>query len=774
MNTQIFNFDADWKRHVGDLQAPFTTGHLCKAKTYINCGAAATVDDGSWTPVTLPEDALIDTPIADMRTDWAGGVKEFMGNMPGYDFANGSKPRDVIWYRKHFDLPVSQEGSRIFLQFDGVMRNSTVYLNQYGIGTHASGYTSFRYDVTDFVRDKDNLLAVRVDPREIEGWWYQGAGIYRHVRLIVTPEVYVDDTELCVKSKISDGRAIVNVKGKVVNKTEHDFDDTLKCILCGGGQIIEANVRVCVPAYKSADFTVPFVVGDFKAWDIDTPNLYTAELSLENGSTAKVTFGIREAVFDAQRGFLLNGRRVEIKGVCLHMDHAGIGTAQYDGIHEYRLRKLREIGCNAIRPGHHAPSPEFLDACDRLGFLVLGENRMLSSSEERLCELEIMIKRDRNHPSIILWSIGNEEIRLQRDLACASKICKTVIQKIRSLDDRPVTEAYLFDCAPDDKDAQDRADLIMSYCDVVGFNYSNAFLDEARRRYPDKPFIWTEQSSFSATRGAVANSEAHSRFLLSHLDAPKQTAEILRDRPYMCGAFYWTGFDYYGEPSPFDFPAVTSQFGILDLCGYKKQTTAYYEGLWKPDEAVFSLAPHWNADDSAAENGTRDVLLFGRFDRAELLLNGKSLGERTVSYGDYAKWEAVTYEPGELTARVFRDGTLVATLTNQTTGEPATLRLTHADTSNDASGRSVSIVDIDTLDKNGLPVPTATCEVTVSAPEGFAVRLAAGNPRSHELSGSGKVKLFYGKAQMIVVKPADAHGTVRVAAGGLDTQEIIL
>lgn len=767
------NFDRDWLRHIGDVQAPFTTGHLCKARTCINNGAATTVDETNWTPVTLPDDALIDTPITDMRTDWTGGVKEFMGNMPGYDFANGSKPREVVWYRKHFDMPEATEPCRIFLQFDGVMRNSTVYLNQYEVGRHASGYTSHRYDITDFVREKNNLLAVRADPREIEGWWYQGSGLYRHVALITTPEVYIDDTELCVRSKIDGQKATVRVGGVIVNKTENDFDDVITCRIRCGEQTVEAQLAIHAKSLSNTAFSVPFIVENFKAWDIDEPNLYIAELSLDNGSTAEVTFGIREAVFDAQKGFLLNGRRVEIKGVCLHMDHAAIGTAQYDCIHEYRLKKLKELGCNAVRPGHHAPSPEFLDACDRLGFLVLGENRMLSSSQERLAELETMIKRDRNHPSIILWSIGNEEIRLQRDLACADKICRTVRRKIKSLDVRPITEAYLFDCAPDDADAQNRADRIMPYCDVIGFNYSNAFLDEARRRYPDKAFLWTEQSSFSATRGAVANSHEHSRFLLSHLDAPKQTAEILRDCPWMCGAFYWTGFDYYGEPSPFDFPAVTSQFGILDLCGYKKQTTAYYENLWKPDEEAFSLAPHWNEDDSANGN-TRDVILFGRFDRAELFVNGKSVGERTVSYGDYAKWEGVTYEKGELTAKVFRGNTQVASLTNRTTGTPVTLRLTHAFTGKDASGRTLAIVDIDTQDADGRFVPTATDTIRVQVPDGFEVRMASGDPQTHEISSAGSVKLFYGRAQAVVVYPTDAHGTIAFAAANLGCAEIEL
>lgn len=758
MTTRI-NFDREWLRHIGDVQANFTTGHLCKARTCINNGAAATVDESGWTAVTLPDDALIDTPIEDMRTDWAGGVKEFMGNMPGYDHANGSKPREVLWYRKHFDLPVDITGRRVFLQFDGVMRNSTVYLNQYEVGRHASGYTSFRYDITDFVREKNNLLAVRADPREIEGWWYQGSGIYRHVSLIITPEVYIDDTELRVVSRIDGADAHVTVSGTLVNRTEQDASESLSCHVRCGEQTAEARVEVSASALSVTPFSLTVTLPDFKAWDIDDPQLYTAALSLSSGATAEVTFGIREAVFDADRGFLLNGRRVEIRGVCLHMDHAAIGTAQYDCIHDFRLKKLKALGCNAIRPGHHAPSPEFLDACDRLGFLVLGENRMLSSSQERLDELKTMVKRDRNHPSIVLWSIGNEEIRLQRDLACADKICRTVRQTIKALDDRPITEAYLFDCAPDDAEAQDRADHIMPYCDVIGFNYSNAFLDEARRRYPDKAFLWTEQSSFSATRGAVANSHEHSRFLLSHLDAPKQTAHVLRDKPWMCGAFYWTGFDYYGEPSPFDFPAVSSQFGILDLCGYQKQTTAYYESLWKPDEDHFSLAPHWNADDSAVD-GKRDVLLFGRFDRAELFVNGKSAGERSVEYGDYAKWEGIVYEAGEIVAHVFREGKQVATLTQRTTGEAVTLRASVAYVGEDASGRTLTIVDIDTLDADGNFVPTATPAVSVTVPDGFDVRMASGDPRSHEISSSGTVKLFYGRAQAVILSPTGAHGTI--------------
>lgn len=770
MKTTRINFDRDWLRHIGDVQAPFTTGHLCKARTCINNGAAATVDEGEWVPVTLPDDALIDTPITDMRTDWEGGVKEFMGNMPGYDFANGSKVRDVVWYRKHFDLADAASGGRVFLQFDGVMRNSTVYLNQYEVGHHASGYTSFRYDITDFVREKNNLLAVRADPREIEGWWYQGSGIYRHVALIMTPEIYIDDTDLRVVSRVEGKHAKVTFSGTVVNQTEQD--DTAVCHLTITSGIL-SDVQIQSTALSRTPFSITVDVPDFTPWDIDNPYLYTAELSLENGARAEVTFGIREAIFDADKGFLLNGRRVEIKGVCLHMDHAAIGTAQYDCIHDFRLKKLKELGCNAVRPGHHAPSPEFLDACDRLGILVLGENRMLSSSAERLAELETMIKRDRNHPSIILWSIGNEEIRLQRDLACATKICRTVRQTIKALDDRPITEAYLFDCAPDDTEAQNRADHIMPYCDVIGFNYSNTFLDAARRRYPDKAFLWTEQSSFSATRGAVVNSHEHSRFLLSHLDAPKQAAEVLRDCPWMCGAFYWTGFDYYGEPSPFDFPAVTSQFGILDLCGYKKQTTAYYESLWKPDEDHFSLAPHWNEDDSAPD-GKRDVLLFGRFDRAELFVNGKSVGERTAAYGDYAKWEGVTYEPGEITAHVFRDSKQVATLKNATTGTAVSLRLTCAYTGTDASGRTLSIVDIDTVDENGHFVPTATNAVSVATQDGVDARMASGDPQTHEISSAGTVKLFYGRAQAIIVYPTGTHGTVTFSTSALGCAEIEL
>lgn len=762
-------FDKNWLRYIGDIKAPYTTGDLFKAKDCFTNGAAENLDDSKWSRVTLPDDYLVEADIKNITYEVDGTVGNVEGKIQGYDFFNGSKVRSTAWYRKHFTLPDDFKGKRVFVDFDGVMRNSTLYLNEFMIGSHKSGYCGFSYDITDFLnQDGENILAMRVDPSEVEGWWYQGAGIYRHVFLRSEPEVYFVKDELFAKTKLLVNKAVIEISGKIFNNTPKEFSDKISIeITTPDNKKINDFTDVYADGIEFGEYKKNLEIKNPVLWDLDSPNIYNLTVKLNNGAEYQTTFGFRDIKFDKDNGFLLNGRKVELKGVCLHQDFAGAGTMQLDPFHEYRIQKLKEIGCNAIRSSHNPPTVEFLDACDRLGMLVMDETRVLSSSEERLAELEYLVKRDRNHPSIILWSIGNEERRLQRT-PCAKKITETVVNRLKKLHpEAAVTEAYIFhDFVGENENNKGICRWILDYCDVIGLNYARTQINYLSEIYPEKTFILAEDSSLNSTRGVVQTDENKSQLFLQYDGAVPTIAKMCATIDKLNGCFYWTGFDYLGEPTPFKYPAISSQFGILDLCGFKKDATYFYEAMWKPQENIYHLGPHWNPVKD--DKGLREVVLFGKCDSAELLLNGVSLGEKTRGDFSYIRFTDVKYEVGELTAIFKVDGKVVAKRSVKTTLEPNCLVADKNFIGLDKSGRRVTLITVSTKDVNGNFVPTADENIEIVASEGIETYATAGDPASHTKAKSKVQKLFGGLLMIIALCDEKNKGSITIKSDNLN------
>jgi beta-galactosidase len=484
--------------------------------------------------------------------------------------------------------------------------------------------------------------------------------------------------------------------------------------------------------------------------------LYRLESKLiSSGGTVDVLstrFGVRTIRFDKDSGFHLNGKRVELKGVCLHQDHAGVGVAVPDRLNEWRMEQLKQYGVNAYRSSHNPPTPELLDACDRLGILVMDENRLIGSSPETLGQLRRLIERDRNHPSVIMWSIGNEEP--EQTTSRGARIARTMLQTIKQLDPtRPVTYA---------SNARNNDQGINAVVELRGFNYKNiSDIDKYRREHPQQILFGSEEASTYSTRGIYANDPEHVHVSAYDVNHPKHgaTAEdwwsFYDARQWLAGGFVWTGFDYRGEPSPYKWPAISSQFGFLDTCGFPKDIAFYYQAWWTV-QPVLHLLPHWNW--TGKEGQPIDVWAFSNLEAIELLLNGKSLGRQTMKRDSHLEWK-VPYRPGVLEARGYRNGRLVKTTRVETTGAPMRLLLAADRTTIAADGRDVSIVTVSATDSKGRLVPIADNSVEFDGEgDGKMIGVGNGDPGSHEadkIVGGADAprwtrKLFNGYAQVIV------------------------
>ncbi len=470
-------------------------------------------------------------------------------------------------------------------------------------------------------------------------------------------------------------------------------------------------------------------------------------------------FGIRTIRFDKDKGFLLNDKLVKIKGTCNHQDHAGVGSALPDRIQYYRIEKLRECGSNGYRTSHNPPTPELLDACDRLGMLVMDETRMMSSDSEGLSQLERMIRRDRNHPSVILWSLGNEEPIQGTDRG--QRITSTMKRLVKSLDPtRPVTAAMNGGWGKG----------VSNVVDVQGFNYlHNGGVDEFRAKFPDKPAIGSEEASAYSTRGVYENDKTKGWLSAYDVNKPDYgtTAEewwnYYMARPFVAGAFAWTGFDYRGEPSPYDWPTVNSQFGFIDSCGFPKDTFYYYKAWWT-EKPVLHVFPHWNW--AGKEGQEISVWVHSNCDEVELSLNGKSLGKKPVPRLSHLEWK-VKFEPGTLSAKGFRDGKAVAEDKVETTGAAAAIKLIPDRSKIDADGEDVSLVTVAVMDAQGRVIPTADNEVSFSLDGvGQIIGVGNGDPSSHEPDKASKRKAFNGLA-LVIVQSSKKAGELRLSASSV-------
>ncbi|MGH9455315.1 MAG: beta-galactosidase GalA, partial [Terriglobia bacterium] len=637
----------------------------------------------------------------------------------------------IGWYRRVFDIPQSDVGKRLSIEFDGVFRDSMVALNGNFLGGNLSGYAPFRYDITDHANyGGKNVLVVRVDATEYEGWFYEGAGIYRHVWLVKTGPVHVPQWGTFVTSKVEGGAATLTISTEVSNEAGGDAAcQVVSTVLDGAGRVVatDRSAAVPIPGWKRRATQQQINLARPALWSIEEPNLYSLVTTIEVAGAVvdryETPFGVRTILFDPDKGFLLNGKPVKIKGTCNHQDHAGVGSALPDRLQYYRIARLKEMGSNGYRTSHNPPTPELLDACDRLGMVVLDETRMFSSVPEALSQLSRLVRRDRNHPSVVFWSTGNEEP--EQSTERGARMCATMKRLAWRLDPtRSITQAM--------NDGWGQG--ISAVLDVQGFNYHHApQIDAFHQKFPKQPTTGTEVGSTVSTRGIYVNDKEKGYVSAYDVNYPPwaTTAEewwqTYDRRQFLSGGFVWTGFDYRGEPTPYGWPCINSHFGLMDTCGFPKDNYYYYQAWWS-GKPVLHLFPHWNW--AGKEGQEIEVWCHSNLESVELLLNGKSLGSQKMNRDSHLAWK-VKYAPGVLEARGYRGGELALTDKRQTTGEPAKIVLRPDREEIAADGEDVSVIEVHVVDAQGRLVPVAENEITFQiSGNGKIIGVGNGNPTS--------------------------------------------
>jgi beta-galactosidase len=719
--------DFGWKFHLGD--------DWPDALRLDKAGASAgpvteSFSDVGWRTVNLPHDWAVELPF-DASADGSHGF---------HPIGPGFPQNSVAWYRRTFDLPAGDSGKRLWLEFDGVFRDCTVFVNGWSVGHHEGGYNSFRYDITDLANyGGRNVIAVRVDASKFEGWFYEGAGIYRHVWLEKTSPLAIAPDGIFVfsqfKNNVPSDRAKILVETRLLNTLANAAPVTVKCEITspGGKTVAKFKETGIVNASAQGDVNLEAKISSPLLWSPESPNLYHLVTTVEaNGKTVdrnETEFGIRTVAFDANKGFLLNGRPYELKGTCNHQDHAGVGAALPDALQSFRVKALKAMGCNAIRTSHNPPTPELLEACDRLGLIVMDENRLLGSDAQNLGRWQNQILRDRNHPSVCIWSIANEEFNVQ-DTPSGIRVATTMQNFVERLDPtRPVTYA-----APV---GDDYTGNINSVIQVRGWNYhTGGDMEDYHREHPAQPEVGTEQGSSVSTRGIYTN-DAVRGYVSAYDDNAQQwssTAEYwwsyFAERPWLSGGFVWTGFDYRGEPTPYGWPCINSHFGVMDTCGFPKDNFYYYQSVWL-DKPMVHLLPHWNWP--GREGQPINVWCYSNCKQVELFLNGQSLGKQAMPKNSHLEWN-VTYAPGTLSAKGYDDtGAVIAETEVATTGEPSSVHLVSDRSTLNADGEDVSVITVSVTDSQGRVVPVASNKINfeLSGP-GRIIGVGNGDPSCHE------------------------------------------
>lgn len=761
----------DWRfalGHASDPERDFGFGR--NQRTYAKAGGelaaavAADFDDSAWSRVQIPHDWAIDLPFTPSPAPPPEGEEDPRA-------AHGFKPlgreypdTSVGWYRLPLDIPAEMAGRRLSLEFDGAFRDVVVFLNGFIVHEHEGGYSPFTVDITDFATPGQvNGLAVRVDASLGEGWFYEGAGLYRHVWLTAVDPLHVPQWGVTVRARPSGAGARADLMVDVSNASAGRRACEVVCTIRSpdGRPVAEARAPLTIEAWEAGKATLPAAWDAAPLWSVETPRQHSliTEIVADGRVLDRVEtlFGVRTAEFDAKRGFLLNGQPLKLLGACCHQDHAGVGAAVPDRLQAWRIEQLKGMGCNAYRASHNPPTPELLDACDRLGMLVIDETRRMSSDAAALDELAKLVRRDRNRPSVIAWSIGNEEQVIQ-GTARGAAIARTMKRLVNRLDPtRPITAA---------KD-QAFGEGISPVVDILGFNYRTPQMEPYHARVPDQPILGSETGSTVSTRGEYIRDDA--RHIVPAYDREHpwwaSTAEewwtIAAERPYIAGGFIWTGFDYRGEPTPFNrWPSVASYFGAMDSCGFPKDNYWFYRAWWRP-EPLLHLFPHWNW--TGREGEVIDVWVHSNLDRVELFLNGRSQGAKDVVRNRHLEW-SVPFAPGVLEARGWKDGRLVSRVRRETVGPATRIELTADRVRLSSDGEDVAMVTARALDARGGPAPLAD-DLVVFEIDGPARVIGVGNgdPVSHEADRASRRRLFNGLAQAIV-QTDRRDGPIRLTA----------
>ncbi|MBK7106481.1 MAG: DUF4982 domain-containing protein [Ignavibacteriae bacterium] len=779
ISVQIFsseykNFNFDWK---------FSKGNFPKAENIY-------FDDSDWQSVNVPHDWAIYGPLDKMgdpetaKLPWKGEG----------------------WYRKIFKMEKALEGKKIFFIFDGVMAFPKIYINGKLAYQWDYGYNSFHFDATNFIKfGEENLIAVYVDTRNHESRWYPGAGIYRKVQMIISDPIHINIWGTNISTpKASMENTDVRTFTKITNSNKSEEKIILKSLVIdpNGNEIFQ---EIDTSQFKGEyEFEQWFRFPNPKLWDVENPNLYSLKsIVIVNNrivDTLTSRFGIRSIKFTADDGFHLNVKRVRLQGVCLHQDHGPLGSAFNKRAMERQLEILKDMGCNAIRTSHNIPAPELLDLCDEMGFLVIDEafdkwdkkgdlldDKDFNEWAER--NITNFILRDRNHPSIILWSIGNEMWEIGANTHGSYNKLVEMISHYRKLDPtRPITMV--------DADVESVKWHFNQLVDVHSWNYSRRY-ESARKADPSKCVIITESASTVSTRGyyTFPLPEKKDDFYLNDLqissydmnspwwaEPAEQDFAWQEEDKFVAGEFVWTGFDYLGEPTPYNYflteqgiiskkkTAVSSYFGIIDLCGIPKDRYYIYRSHWLPNEKTIHILPHWNW--KGKEGEIIPVHVHTNADYGELFLNGKSLGKKfkiPQSENIFEKyrlmWNDVKYESGELKVVVYKDEKYYGEKILKTADESYSIRLTPDRTNLNSGGEDLSYILIEALDKNGNLTPLAENEINFEISDNAEIAgVGNGNPQSYNQFKSNKVKLFYGKAMLILTSIKDKKGKIKILA----------
>lgn len=760
------SMDKDWSFHLGEV--PYQPGKSHhEVYSFAKAGGiqgpvGMEWNDNHWEIVQLPH-------------DWS--YKQDFDRVNGVP-SSGYKPRGIGWYRKKFKLEEADNGKQLLLEFDGIASRATIYFNGSVLKRHFTGYTSFTVDISDraYYGDHPNILAVRVDALEPEGWWYEGAGIYRHVWLTKKSAVHIAHHGVWVRpEKVNDADWLTHVETTVENENEQTTAFTLHTrIMDAKRQLItESHSSGTIEAYSKATVTQPLPIENPLLWDVDAPHLYTLESELSvNGATVDstvTTYGYRTIRICPDQGFFLNEKPLKLKGTCNHQDHAGVGVAVPDGLQEYRIQRLKEMGSNAYRCAHHNPTAELLDACDRLGMLVMDENRNFDSSSEGLTQLEDMVRRDRNHPCVIMYSLFNEE-PLQ-GTPVGRKMFKRMYRTVKQLDPaRPVLGAMNGGVMED----EGAADVM----DITGINYMEWSYDKFKEKHPQQPMIGSETVSAFSTRGEYVNDPIKQRFNSYDQErAPwgatvRQSWKDIATRDYMMGTFVWTGFDYRGEPTPYEWPSINTHFGIMDTCGFPKDAYYLYQAFWR-DEPILHILPHWNW--RGQEGELIQIMTHTNCDEVMLYINGKSISKQSIDRYEQAVWE-VPYEPGVVRMEGYRNGELVKVTEVETTEEATTLQLVPQKKTLDGDGRDAIAVNVYAIDAQGRFVPTDQRKITFDVSgSGQILGVGNGDPNCHEADNASDRSLFNGCCQVILQSDVGKEQLVlRASADGMEDVHLVI
>ena len=753
-NRQLFC--DEWKFYLGDIAG----GH-----------EYASVDSG-WRSLNLPHDWSIEGEFSEDHPATIGG---------------GALPGGIGWYRKSFLIPETEKDKLVFIEFDGVYRNSEVWINGNYLGKRPNGYISFRYDLTNYLKygDVTNIIAVKVDnSQQPNSRWYSGSGIYRNVWLTTTNKLHVDHWGTFVTTpEVNATLAKISIRRKIRNVSNQSHNFSLKTVIKNtkNESVAEQTTVNLVENDLTVEIIQKFNIKNPELWSIENPNIYKAHTSIGcDGIICDdyvTTFGIRSFEFNPEKGFILNGKQVKIKGVCNHHDLGCLGTAINKRAIERQLEILKDMGCNGIRTAHNPPAPELLELCDKMGFIVMDEafdmwakrktefDYHLDYEKWHKRDLEDMVLRDRNHPSVFMWSIGNEvSEQWDKQDSSGSVIAKELTKIVKSLDTtRPVTAAC--------NEANPlNPVLVADVLDLIGYNYNHEKYPDFPKQYPGKSFIATETESALATRCSYDMPSDSIRRWPTRWDLPlldgnpdftcssydncsapwgsthEETWKIVKKHDFISGSYIWTGFDYLGEPTPYHWPARSSYFGIIDLAGFPKDAFYFYQSEWT-DTPTLHIFPHWNWK----EGQEIDVWAYTNCDEVELFLNNKSMGTKKKSEEHlHLSWR-LKFKTGTIMAIGRTNGETVLKKEIKTAEEPAKILLETDRNELNADGRDLSFITVKILDENGTLVPNADNVITFKiSGEGNIVGVDNGLQTSHESFKANFRKTFNGLCLAVI------------------------